>query len=73
MSTKSTRVYITVSNEGVAFGHRGQVRSARTGKVLRAAKLLRPYGMQANARRDAEIIVNESDGYVLVSGRGMHS
>lgn len=65
-----TRVYVTVTDEGIGSGHRGQIRSARTGRVLQETKNLRPYGMQHNARVDAETIVHASDRYRLVDGRG---
>lgn len=63
---KITRVYVSVRKVGVHFGCVGQVRSARTGRVLWEVEgMPRPYGMGSVALQDARETVNRSPRHVL--------
>lgn len=61
--TTGTKVYVTVTDEGVAFGHRGEIRSSATGRVL-ATGPLKPYGMRSQARVAAIDSARESGYFV---------
>lgn len=63
----TTNVYITVANVGTNFGHVGQVRSAKTNRVLATTRTV-PYGMQSSAR-GAAMLIAHNRGYNVVKSR----
>jgi len=65
VSKRKTLVYVTVRDCGFAFGCVGQIRSARTGEVLRETALIYPYSMAANAMQGAITIANREPRYTL--------